>query len=259
MSGTPYQPIPCVQHERLEYAALRKQWLDVKVAGKLQRLLPLDDTFSRVGDIRVPKVYTGFVAPRPDPDKGRELRRDLGLAPGQKLVVASSGGGRAGYRLLKPVLAACRRLQSRLGVRLALFTGPFMADAEFNDLQAEAGEGLVVQRFTPRFLDYLSAADLSISLAGYNTCMNLLATGVPALVLPYARQREQPLRVERLKPCLPLMILSEEDLAPERLASAIESGLQLKPRPGPPPVDLDGAARTARCLDNWPHGHAPSA
>ena len=235
------------------------RWFDLLLIHSDERLLPLDDTFSRVGDIRVPKVYTGFVAPRPDPDKGRELRRDLGLAPGQKLVVASSGGGRAGYRLLKPVLAACRRLQSRLGVRLALFTGPFMADAEFNDLQAEAGEGLVVQRFTPRFLDYLSAADLSISLAGYNTCMNLLATGVPALVLPYARQREQPLRVERLKPCLPLMILSEEDLAPERLASAIESGLQLKPRPGPPPVDLDGAARTARCLDNWPHGHAPSA
>jgi len=158
-------------------------------------------------------------------------------------VVASSGGGRAGYRLLKPVLAACRRLQGRRGLRLALFTGPFMAEAEFDDLQAEAGEDLVVQRFTPRFLDYLSAADLSISLAGYNTCMNLLATGVPALVLPYARQREQPLRVERLKPYLPLTVLSEEDLAPERLAPVIESGLQLKPRLGPPPVNLAGAAR----------------
>ena len=48
MSETPYQPIPCVQHERLEYAALRKQWLDVKVAGKAQRLLPLD-VYAREG------------------------------------------------------------------------------------------------------------------------------------------------------------------------------------------------------------------
>jgi predicted glycosyltransferase len=235
------------------------RWFDLLLIHSDERLLPLDDTFSRLGDIRVPKVYTGFVAPRPDPDKGRKLRRDLDLAPGQKLVVASSGGGRAGYRLLKPVLTACRRMQGRRGLRLALFTGPFMAEAEFDDLQAEAGDGLVVQRFTPRFLDYLSAADLSISLAGYNTCMNLLATGVPALVLPYARQREQPLRVERLKPYLPLTVLSEEDLAPERLAPAIESGLQLKPRLGPPPVNLDGAARTARCLENWPDGHPPSA
>jgi len=42
LSDTPYQPIPCIQHERLEYAALTRQWLDVKVDGKVQRLLPLD-------------------------------------------------------------------------------------------------------------------------------------------------------------------------------------------------------------------------
>jgi len=42
LSDTPYQPIPCIQHERLEYAALTRQWLDVKVDGTVQRLLPLD-------------------------------------------------------------------------------------------------------------------------------------------------------------------------------------------------------------------------
>jgi Rho-binding antiterminator len=42
VSDTPYEPIPCVQHERLEFAALTKQWLDLKVDGAVQRLLPLD-------------------------------------------------------------------------------------------------------------------------------------------------------------------------------------------------------------------------
>jgi Rho-binding antiterminator len=42
VSDTPYQPIPCVQHERLEFAALRKQWLQVTVDSTAQRLLPLD-------------------------------------------------------------------------------------------------------------------------------------------------------------------------------------------------------------------------
>ncbi len=42
MSDTPYLPIACAQHERLEFAALTKQWLDVKVDGVAQRLLPLD-------------------------------------------------------------------------------------------------------------------------------------------------------------------------------------------------------------------------
>ncbi len=44
----PYRPIPCIQHERLEYAALTKQWLDAKVDGETRRLLPLD-VFTRDG------------------------------------------------------------------------------------------------------------------------------------------------------------------------------------------------------------------
>lgn len=42
MSDRPYAPISCIQHERLEFAALRKQWLEVSVDGVAQRLLPLD-------------------------------------------------------------------------------------------------------------------------------------------------------------------------------------------------------------------------
>jgi len=41
-----YRPIACVDHERLEYAALTRQWLELEVtAGDRvgrQRLLPLD-------------------------------------------------------------------------------------------------------------------------------------------------------------------------------------------------------------------------
>lgn len=37
-----YRPIACSDHERLEFAALTKQWLDVRVGGAAQRLLPLD-------------------------------------------------------------------------------------------------------------------------------------------------------------------------------------------------------------------------
>lgn len=41
-----YRPIACSDHERLEFAALKRQWLDVTVtsgsSGNVQRLLPLD-------------------------------------------------------------------------------------------------------------------------------------------------------------------------------------------------------------------------
>lgn len=47
-----YQPISCINHERLEFAVLKKQWLGVEVlqgehCGN-QRLLPLD-VYAREG------------------------------------------------------------------------------------------------------------------------------------------------------------------------------------------------------------------
>jgi Transcriptional antiterminator len=40
--NTPYQAIACSQHETLELAVLRRQWLDLRVDGEPVRLLPRD-------------------------------------------------------------------------------------------------------------------------------------------------------------------------------------------------------------------------
>jgi Rho-binding antiterminator len=38
-----YRPIACADHERLEFAALTQQWLELTLEGGMaQRLLPLD-------------------------------------------------------------------------------------------------------------------------------------------------------------------------------------------------------------------------
>ena len=42
MSIPAYQPIACADHERLEFAALTKQWMELTVEGTVQLLLPLD-------------------------------------------------------------------------------------------------------------------------------------------------------------------------------------------------------------------------
>jgi Rho-binding antiterminator len=42
LSAPAYQPIACADHERLEFAALTKQWLALSVDGVAQSLLPLD-------------------------------------------------------------------------------------------------------------------------------------------------------------------------------------------------------------------------
>ncbi|MFO7596758.1 MAG: glycosyltransferase [Desulfocurvibacter africanus] len=212
-------------------------------------LLRLDETFGSLDRVRIPVSYTGFVTTKPTPGAGIALRREFGLESGQKLIVASIGGGKVGGRLLFAALQAFARLDLS-GARMHVFSGPYMDGSEFLALEKLASTipGVVLERFTDRFLDYLDAADLSLSQAGYNTAMNILATGVPALVWPFDQNREQRLRAERLEQLGALGILEDADLNPERLVVRMAQAMEAGRRSGPAPIDLDGAANTARLL-----------
>lgn len=237
---------------------------EARVLGKLNRLfdlllihsdadfLPLTETFGRVGDITIPLCYTGFVTRHPSPGSARAIRKELGIGPETRLIVASAGGGRTGYRLLKNAALACRTLLDSHDLRVEIFSGPFMDETSFRDLSAQWAPGISVRRFTKRLPAYLSAADLSISMAGYNTCMDLLVRRAPALVYPYARQQEQPIRAQKIKHLLPMRVLSDEDLDTDTLAAHIREML-FRPWPAQSlPLNLDGAGHTARILEQRP-------
>ena len=225
------------------------RYFDALLIHSDARLQRLDETFSRTADIEIPLEYTGFITQQADPAAGRKLRRALKLADGEKLMVASAGGGRSGFKLLNAVLDACEMLGDQFCLRLEVFSGPFMDPEEYEKLAARSASGRRIRRYTQRFLDYLSASDLSVSLAGYNTCMNLLVTKVPALVYPYARQQEQPMRAEKIKKYLPLKVLKGADIQPASLSRHIAQMLQQTRSSDALPINLDGAANAARFIN----------
>jgi predicted glycosyltransferase len=218
-----------------------------------ETLVSLGETFASTDRIKIPVVYTGFVTPRPNADGGKKIRSRLGLKRDEALVVASTGGGRVGEDLLWAVVEAYTRLTGERKMRLCVFTGPFMAEPHFSVLSDRVASlpGVQLERFTADFLSYLAAADLSISMAGYNTCMNILAAGVPSLVFPFAQNREQRIRAEKLAALGGLSLLREEDLEPSRLATLIAEVINAGIKPVRVPVDLDGARETARWLEHW--------
>ena len=237
-------------HEKRVLQKLNR-YFDALLVHSDARLQRLDETFSRAADISIPLVHTGFITQQADPAAGPRLRRELKIASGEKLIVASAGGGRSGFKLLTGVLDACDLLDDHLSFRLEVFCGPFMDSTEFENLSARSAPGRCIRRYTKRFLDYLSAADLSVSLAGYNTCMNLLVTKVPALVLPYMRQQEQPMRAEKISKYLPMRVLKEADMQPAKLSRHIAEMLQHNRTVDLVPINLDGASHAARFLDRW--------
>ena len=231
-------------------------YFDALLVHSDPRFIDLEATFSRTRDIEAPVVYTGFVTPKPDPGARARIRSALGLRDGDRLVLASAGGGKVGGDLLQAVVTAFPDLKNHRA-RLQVFTGPLMAEEDFRLLESQAGENVRVERFTPDFVSYLAAADLSVSMAGYNTTMNLLAARAPALVKPFAQNREQRFRAETLARRGVLTVLEEEDLKPGRLARLMVEKLE---KPGRPDldVDLNGAARTAQWLEKWAAGEEGS-
>jgi predicted glycosyltransferase len=209
------------------------------------RVVSLDETFARLGDVRIPVEYTGFVAKRVE----RHARPHAG-----NTMVAGSGGGKVGADLLAAVVRALRLLPDP-DLRLRVFLGPFMESRDRQELAELArADGRVA--LLPFSLDYageLAAADLSISMAGYNTCMDILSTGVPALVYPFRQNREQALRAHRLQSLGLLKVI--EDLTDSSLAAAIRTALD---GPNTVPVlapDLGGAAKSALLVESLVRSH----
>jgi predicted glycosyltransferase len=214
------------------------------------RLVRLEETFSRLPEITIPVTYTGFISPMPALDARRRVRSALGLAAADRMIVASAGGGSVGMPLLEAAVRAFGHLNRAGRTVLQVFTGPFLPEGDFEQLRSSAGDGAAVDRFTPEFLSHLAAADLSVSMAGYNTTMNLLAARVPALVWPFAQNREQRLRAERLQALGALRLLKDTELAPPRLAALMEQMLAHRERPDYG-IDLNGAQATAGWVDAW--------
>ena len=87
-------------------------------------------------------------------------------------------------------------------------------------------------------------------MGGYNTIMNLLATGVRSLVYPYTANddQEQHIRARRLENLGVVELLHPDMLASQVLAAKI-AGMLAK-TPARITFDMNGAVNTARILDS---------
>ncbi len=213
------------------------------------RLVRLEETFRQLADVKIPVHYTGYVATRETPIADvAAWRQSHGIGSGERLVLASAGGGAVGFDLLRAVTRAVKRLQNHERVILQAFTGPFMPPEHTAALTRMAAPYIRVARFSEDFGIWLQAADASVSMAGYNTCMNILAAGAKALVYPFGQNREQGMRARRLAARGALGVLSPQDLTPERLAERLLETFVYQPPSST--INIDGAARTAAWMEN---------
>jgi len=238
-----------VRHEDW-VVSLMNRYFDLLLIHSDPTFQTLDETFSRCQDLRCGVQYTGFVTQDSDVLTDCQPTYDPSASDGIPLILASIGGGRVGYELLEGTVRASALLTTPH--RLAVFTGPYMPDQQYETLCRLASQQphIEVQRFTPSFQALMQQAALSISMAGYNTCMNLLKTGTRALVLPFTGHKndEQTIRAKKLEQRGLLTVLEPEDLNPDRLAKQFEISLT-SPCPDQHSINTDGSTNTATAIE----------
>jgi predicted glycosyltransferase len=222
-------------------AGLADAYFDVVLVHADQRFATLGETFHPTAPMRTPVHYTGFVraAQAPRPPRPREAR-----------VLVSAGGGLVGEPLFRAAVGARQRLLSEHALRTTLVTGPFLPEPVVDDLTrlAAVTEGLDVVRFLPDLAGEMAASAVSVSQVGYNTTMDILGSGTPAVVVPYGvgREDEQAERARRLERLGALRVVDADRLSGDTLADAVAAALDRPPLPVP--LDLDGRTRTALLL-----------
>jgi len=214
------------------------------------RFQRLEGTFSRVADLRCAVRYTGYVV-------GQACASDQVTSeiPAEPFVIVTIGSGRYknGHRLLRAVIEVAPLLRHRL----VIFAGPFIPDDEFDQLKEMAAVQRNVQigRYTPDLHPFLRRAELSISMGGYNTIMNILSARTRAIVFPYTANddQEQYIRAEKLQALGVIEMLHTDDLQPHRLAAVVNAALQKEPAS----INwrMNGAEQSARAIRRLLQSH----
>ncbi len=196
--------------------------------------IPLDASFPETERIRTRIRYTGYVVAGEGP-----------AAPpgvGEDEIVVSAGGGVVAHRLVEAALDAARR---DAGLRWRILVGPNAGADAFAGWHRAAAANAVVEPNRADFGSILSRARASVSQAGYNTVTDLLAAGVPAVLVPFsaAGEREQSIRARTLAEAGCARVVDEDRLTPEALLEAVRGAPS--PVAGRPRVRLDGAGEGA--------------
>ncbi|SQD78144.1 glycosyltransferase family protein [Moritella yayanosii] len=202
---------------------------------------PLEKSFP-LTDVIADKInYSGYVCPQLAADIDENTR---------DTIVVSIGGGSVGKEILSTAIALFNT-GFAADKQWLLVTGPNMKSADKAYFKALQQEKLQVVELADDFLKALKNAYVSISMAGYNTVMDLLLTKVPAVVVPFEGEgeTEQLARSEVLTQGKVLQLVKYHDLSVETLKYAIENALSRAAETIN--INNQGATQSAKLLIEW--------
>ena len=216
--------------------ALNQCYDQVCIYGKQDIFDPRKAYAPLLGNLRRCE-FVGFIVSEKK-DQSAQVRRVK-----KKRVLVTFGGGNDGAERAEHYLAA-------LGLQPVswdshVVTGPLMSSDLVRRLREKAHKvspvgSVSIKRFHRNLPQLMSQFDAIVSMAGYNSCAEILQSGVPAVFLPRSFPRqEQLIRAVRLAQRGWAITMPQERPDPYCLIEAIETAIQ-RPRALESGADLDG-------------------
>jgi predicted glycosyltransferase len=243
------------------YAALERHYHGVLIYGA-------PDVFATAEEYGLTRVmgervrYCGYVCNLEEVKEPERVREKFGLGEAP-IVAVMAGGGADAFRLMHAYLEAIHQLRGRVALETIMVTGPFMLEEERKALRDRAAcLGVQVRTSVGDSLSPLNAADLVVSMAGYNTLSEILRFGKRAVIVPRSGpSAEQTMRARLFAQRGLIDVVEQGTLDGPALARAIERGLAERQRPGPRRVpDLSGVESATRALlETLPRGSGARA
>ena len=231
---------------------LINQYFDLILCHSDPTFQTFTENFPRSKELECDVKYTGFVA--------QSLAKNLETSQididiDKPFIITSVGGGRLGYKLLETVIKSGKILSSKIPHNIHIFTGPFIPEEQFLQLEklADGQKNIKLRKYTSQLVEYMRQAELSISLTGYNTTMNILKTGVRSIVAPighYSQDNEQLIRTKKLEKLGLVEVVDPTCLEVNHLTQKIINSLNQKQMENSSHIfDLEGSEKTLTIME----------
>jgi predicted glycosyltransferase len=191
--------------------------------------------------------YCGYVCSAEPVKSSEQVREDLRLRR-EKLVVVTAGGGHDGYPLMQSCMEAFRLVGKAAPFDVVFITGPLMEPAQREQLRAQ-GRGLGARVITsvedpPSFIN---AADLVITMGGYNSLCEAVSLRRKVLVVPRLGPRaEQRMRARLFQEKGLIDVLDPREVSARRLAEHVMVDLERMDFPAATAtIDTAGSVKAA--------------
>ena len=217
------------------------------------------DLFDIRAEYRFPQAsaekvrYCGFIGRERGRHTRAHVRRELGIGGDARLVLVTPGGGEDGQQLIASYLKGLREHPPAANLATLIISGPDVPREARIAAQAAASDSprVLHREFTDDMMSYMDAADVVVSMGGYNTICEILTLRKRAVVVPRTRPvQEQLIRAERMARLGLMRVIHPAMLGARHLMSVVRDEMSRENVHSSRlyQVDLDGLERIRRSL-----------